>query len=246
MVGIKRDRGKSFFRVGVTLFLFSMVLLIASVQGQTSKVNIPNSSDVYINASTVAVSIVPSKISTPDAWFVAVIILAVFAGLVLLGYLAKERGRLDMGEMRRAIAGTLVVGFTILLIFSLKYGIMQTEIIIAYIELVGIVIGFYFGAKTAAENGAEPATMLTIEHVGFLVQNMKKKIAITIRNGGAAEITVDMIYINEKPLNTNIPIRRSHIELQDYEWECDTKYKIKIGTTAGLTVEKTKKSPKSE
>jgi hypothetical protein len=129
VVGIKQDREKSFFRVGVTLFLFSMVLLIASVQGQTSKVNIPNSSDVYINASTVAVSIIPSKISTPDALGIAVIILAVFVGLVLLGYWAKEHGRLDMGEMRRAIAGTLVVGFTILLIFSLKYGIMQTEII---------------------------------------------------------------------------------------------------------------------
>ena len=35
-------------------------------------------------------------------------VLVAFALLIMLGYFAKERGRLDMGEMRRAIAGTLV------------------------------------------------------------------------------------------------------------------------------------------
>ncbi len=63
-----------------------------------------------------------------------------------------------------------------------------------FINLVGIVVGFYFGAKTAAEKRAEAAAEITIENVRFPFE----KVAITIRNGGDSKITVDRIYRNEK------------------------------------------------
>jgi hypothetical protein len=226
IIGIKRDRKKSFFRAGMTLFLLCMVLSIASAQ------------------LTPAITPTPTPMSDTAAGVAVGVILAAFVLLVILGYLAVERGRLDMGEMRRAIAGTFVVGFTILLILSLRYNIKQTEIIMAYIELVGIVIGFYFGAKTATEKRAEAAAKITIEHIRFPA----KKIAITIRNGGDSESKVDKIYINEDAFDMDVkidPHKSREIE-QAYEWAFKTEYKIKIATTTGLTDEITASSPKEK
>lgn len=91
----------------------------------------------------------PTKTIPEYAAIIAVIvILATFLYLIHLGYKADDK--LDKGEMRRAIAGTFVVGFTVLLILSLTYDCSyRSEIVMMYIELVGIVIGFYFGQRTA-------------------------------------------------------------------------------------------------
>jgi hypothetical protein len=88
---------------------------------------------------------------------------------------------------------------------------------------------------------------VNIEYVGFVENDSEKGIKITIRNIGKAQITVDRIYIAEDtytyPTGINIEPLKSHTEYRKYNWEDDTKYTITIGTTAGLTVEKTKKSP---
>jgi len=63
--------------------------------------------------------------------------------IIVMGFSADKK--LNAGEMRRAIAGTFAVGFTMLMILSLHYGFYQREII----EFVGIVIGFYFGQRAA-------------------------------------------------------------------------------------------------
>lgn len=254
MMGIiKQDKKKSFFRVGTALFLLCLVLSIASAQDQPSNIipevevtptltatPTPTSRPVYINTtSTVNVTTAAPIISTEDAWAAILLLVIVFGALVGVGYCAKERGRLDMGEMRRAIAGTFVVGFTILTILCLKYGINQTAVVLAYIELVGIVIGFYFGTRTVAEERAEAAAKISIEHVKFVddADPKKRKMMLTIRNGGDSEIKVDKIYINEDAFETDIkinPQKSKEIE-QLYEWEYETEYKIKIATTAGLT-----------
>jgi hypothetical protein len=61
----------------------------------------------------------------------------------------RNDGKLDQGEMRRAIAGTFVVGFTILMFILSAYDIRNKDIINAYVQMVGVIVGFYFGAKTA-------------------------------------------------------------------------------------------------
>ena len=82
-----------------------------------------------------------------------VAILAAFVLLICLGYRADKK--LDKGEMRRAIAGTFVVGFSIIAILSFVSGVLREHIVTAYIELVGIVIGFYFGQKAATATKPE-------------------------------------------------------------------------------------------
>ena len=74
-------------------------------------------------------------------------ILAIFVFLVYLGYRADKDFK--TGEFRRAVAGAFVVGFSIIAILSFVFGILRDLIIPAYIELVGIIIGFYFGQRAA-------------------------------------------------------------------------------------------------
>ena len=136
----------------------------------------------------------------------------------------------------------LVVGFTVLAVLSIIYEFELSMIALAYIELTGIVVGFYFGAKTAAEKRAEAAAEITIENVRFPFE----KVAITIRNGGDSKITVDRIYINKKAFDIkNVTIGpEKFVEVpQPYEWDPKTEYKIKVATATGLTAETTLLSP---
>ncbi len=143
------------------------------------------------------------------------------------------------------------MGFTILTILCLKYGINRTAVVLAYIELVGLVIGFYFGTRTAAEKRAEAAVKISIEHVKFVgdADQKNRKMGLTIRNGGDSEIKVDKIYIDDvaferEDIKIN-PQKSKYIE-QDYTWKDDTEYKIKIATAAGLTADITAKTPKPQ
>ncbi len=65
---------------------------------------------------------------------------------------------MDQGQIRSAIAGTLVFGFIMLTLFSLYYGVTKDNMIVTqYGNFVGIVIGFYFGARTASQAASEGA-----------------------------------------------------------------------------------------
>ncbi len=189
---------------------------------------------------TVAVK-TPSR-KTPD-WLIGtaiVMLILIFVLILCLGWLDDHK--LDKGEMRRALAGMLVVGFTVLAVLSIIYEFELSMIALAYIELTGIVVGFYFGAKTAAEKRAEAAAEITIENVRFPFE----KVAITIRNGGDSKITVDRIYINKKAFDIkNVTIGpEKFVEVpQPYEWDPKTEYKIKVATATGLTAETTLLSP---
>ena len=83
-----------------------------------------------------------------SVWAAIIIIMAiVFLLLIYMG--CAVDGSLDQGEMRRAIAGTFVLGFTMLIFFLARYDVKNEDIITAYLQMVGVIIGFYFGAKTA-------------------------------------------------------------------------------------------------
>jgi len=180
---------------------------------------------------------------------VVFIILVVFVGILVSGWYGDHRN-LDKGEMRRAIAGVFVVGFTILVFLSIAYDIKLSEIVLMYIELTGIVIGYYFGARTAKEKKAEAAAKITIEHMKFVYDDdpKKRKIILTIRNGGDTEIKVDKIYANEVAYETSVKIEsQKSKEIEEFhEWKYETEYKIKIATATGFTDEISRLSPKEK
>ncbi|WP_316967341.1 hypothetical protein [Candidatus Methanocrinis natronophilus] len=80
-------------------------------------------------------------------WPAIIILVIVFLLLIYMGF--ADDGALDKGDMRRAIAGTFVLGFTMLIFFLSSYEIKNPEVVTAYLQMVGVIIGFYFGAKTA-------------------------------------------------------------------------------------------------
>ena len=89
------------------------------------------------------------RITFWQAIVIVLIILVPFGLILYLGWYKDHK--LDKGEMRRAIAGTFVIGFTLLMMLSVSSGIYQKEVVLMYIQLAGVVIAFYFGAKIAAE-----------------------------------------------------------------------------------------------
>jgi hypothetical protein len=238
VIDMKQNLGKSFFRVGAVLFLLCMVLSIVYAQpNDTNETVCINTSTATISASTANLSTLTANVSATSVVFAskspisdiglllaAIVILSIFGGMIYLGFIADKK--LDQGEMRRAIAGTFVVGFTVLMILSIKYDISDNDVITMYIQLAGIVIAFYFGTRAVAVKRAEAAATIGIEHVRFLPDH--EKIAIIIRNGGDSEIKVDKIYINEDV---------SKETEQNCKWQSGTEYKIKIATSTGLTAE---------
>ena len=242
VIDMKQNLKKSFFRMGAALLLLCLLLPIVAQANDTNK-------SVYINATTTNVSTSTANVSASSVTVLskssilddvglliaAIVILSVFWWLIHIG--AKADKKLDKGEMRKAIAGTFVVGFSMLMILSIKYDIPDNTITTMYVQLAGIVIAFYFGTRAVAVKRAEAAAMIGIEHVRFLPD--PKKIAITIRNGNDSEINVDKIYINEDVIEESIKIspEKSKETEQDCGWQSGIEYKIKIATTTGLTAE---------
>lgn len=216
------------------LFILVLVLPLLSAHG--------------IDPASVKDTVTTPKISLSLTAIVVFIILVVFVGILGAGWYADRN--LDKGEMRRAIAGVFVVGFTIIVFLSIAYDIELSKIVLMYIELAGIVIGYYFGARTAKEKRAEAAAKITIEHMKFAYDDdpTKRKIILTIRNGGDTEIKVDKIYVNEVAYETSVKVEsQKSKEIEEFhEWKYETEYKIKIATTTGLTDEISRLSPKEK
>ena len=108
-----------------------------------------------------------TAITIVDAWVGIAFVCFVFLFLIFLG--CMKDGTLSKGELRRAVAGSLTLAFTLLALFAMvmdeKEGEIGKEIVIAYIQLVGIAVGFYFGAKTA-EREEEDATKPDLKKPG--------------------------------------------------------------------------------
>ncbi len=80
------------------------------------------------------------------------LVILIFISLILLGY--KSNRSLDKTEMRRAIAGTFVVGIHCLLFLSIVFNIERSIIIGAYLGGVSSIIGFYFGFRTIQQQSS--------------------------------------------------------------------------------------------
>lgn len=242
VIDMKQNLKESFFRVGAVLLLLCLLLPIVAQANNTNESVCINATTANVSApiadvSASSVTVLSKSLILGDTglWIAAIGILLIFWWLIRIG--AKADKKLDKGEMRKAIAGTFVVGFSMLMILSIKYDMPDNNITTMYVQLAGIVVAFYFGARAVAVKPAEAATMIGIEHVRFLPD--PKKIAITIRNGGDSEINVDKIYINEDAIEESIKIspEKSKETTQTCEWQAGTEYVIKIATTTGLTAE---------
>lgn len=124
------------------------------ISGKVSGVNVTSMSvggDLAVTVTS-PTPMIPSAAKVAGAAFGLMFV--TFWGMILLGWWKDHK--LNKGEMRRAIAGTFVVGFMILTVSScIGFDICRNEIIQAYIQLTFIVVGIYFGARTAATSPPE-------------------------------------------------------------------------------------------
>ncbi|HII07586.1 MAG TPA: hypothetical protein HA349_09830 [Methanotrichaceae archaeon] len=152
--------GRGLIIVSIMFAVVVIVLGWITVTGINSKKDLAIAhlnATVDLNQSVNATDILGSKLTIVDAWVAIAFVSFVFLFLIFLGCLADQT--LSKGELRRAVAGVLVLAFTILALFSIVMGKeveIGKEIVIAYIQLVGIATGFYFGAKTAARDEVKP------------------------------------------------------------------------------------------
>ena len=128
-------------------FVFAVTIIIALLFSCFCFMAIASAQDDAQTPTTALTPTPPTTISSGAAIAAAIVVFIAFGLLIGIGFFADHN--LNKGEMRRAIAGTFVVGFTMLMILSLHYGFYRNEIITAYIEFVGIVVGFYFGQRAA-------------------------------------------------------------------------------------------------
>ncbi len=114
-----------------------------------------------LKANITAIS--PSVDDERDPGMLLLIIISflIFASLIFIGGWTPTNDNffkfnLKHGQIRSAIAGTLVFGFVILTFFSLYYPLNEGTIFNQFSQVVGIIIGFYFGSRTAASPGSPP------------------------------------------------------------------------------------------
>ena len=171
---------------------------------------VPVGGEVSVNVKKLPEDAAETRITFWQAIVIVLIILVTFGLILYLGWYKDET--LDKGEMRRAIAGTFVIGFTLLMFLSVSSGIYQKEVVLMYIQLASVVVAFYFGAKVAAEipgvgakiemgkpapagpptvkninptKGKDDKVQVTIEGTGF-----SKGAQVKLRQAGQAEISV--------------------------------------------------------
>ncbi len=90
-----------------------------------------------------------NKIDLWLALFIGIVITGGFFAILILGWLKEKK--IDKGIMRRAMAGTFVIGYTFLVMLTMWTGFFQKEVILMYIQLVSMVVAFYFGSKVGSE-----------------------------------------------------------------------------------------------
>lgn len=116
------------------------------------------------NESALSPSVEEEK--NPGMLLLIVISFLIFASLIFIGGWMPTDGNLFRfnlrhGQIRSAIAGTLVFGFVILTFFSLYYPLNEDGAIFnQFSQVVGIIIGFYFGSRTAASPGNPPGEIV--------------------------------------------------------------------------------------
>ena len=186
--------------------------------------------------------------SQTDFWLAALVLfpaltLAVFLILIYMGYLADRS--LSKGEMRRAIAGTFVVGLQMLLFFSLVFKVYEEKVLTTYLTAMTTILGFYFGSRTAQQTQSEPSR-IAIENVFF----GEKEIVVSVRNLTPQNVSVDVVYVGDYPVKLKEVIRIPPGEVEfvhvPFEWEKGKVYGIRVHSKEGYKAEVRKKATGGE
>ena len=78
--------------------------------------------------------------------------LLIFGAVLLMCFLHKVIKDTEPGAMRKTIAGILVIGLVAVILFALTAGSIENkDIVTQYIQLVGVIIAFYFGSRVAGD-----------------------------------------------------------------------------------------------
>jgi hypothetical protein len=147
--------------LGLILVLFTLILAAILVNGLVLLPSKDANNTIMTNQSISAENMPPES----SVWAAIIILAIVFLLLLYMG--CAVDGSLDQGEMRRAIAGTFVLGFTMLIFFLARFKVENGEIITSYLQMVGVIIGFYFGAKTALAGSSSSEKSLVDEAMDF-------------------------------------------------------------------------------
>jgi hypothetical protein len=132
-----------------------------------------------------------------------VLALLVFGAILLMLYAHFNMRSSEPGEMRKTIAGLLVLGLVAVVFFAINGKILpeNKEIITQYIQLVGIVVAFYFGSKAASDAYKEPEEAgnaqndLDIENVTYNTE--KAEIRIKGSNSKGLSFEVERVVITD-------------------------------------------------
>lgn len=94
-----------------------------------------------------------------------ILALLVFGAVLLMLYAHFNMRANEPGEMRKTIAGLLVLGLVAVVFFALSGRIPtdSKEIITQYIQLVGIIVAFYFGSKAVSDTYKKPEEAVDIQ-----------------------------------------------------------------------------------
>jgi hypothetical protein len=165
------------------------------------------------------------------ACLAGVVVASFFWWLIHIGY--KADNRLNKGEMRRAVAGAFVIGFhAIVLLYIVLSPESSRDFVLAYIEFVGLVVGFYFGSRTAQQQRIE-VEELVIENVVLEDSRLK----ISVRNLTSKAVTVDRVYVNGKPKSIDPkvvnPLSVEDITLEIDRGDVKDQNRIKVTTKSG-------------
>jgi len=199
---------------------------------------------VYSNGSIVGVIPIENILATNWLPVFGLIVLAVsisFVFTLALGYRAS--GRLDTGEMRRAIAGAILIGIHCLLFLSITFNIARDVVVGAYVGGLSSVIGYYFGSRSAQQVEREEG-FLKVENVEFRC-NDKRQIVISLRNGTKRSVVVDAVYVNGKSQKINrVAIEPKSVKdvVLDFDWSENEVYNIKVCTSEGICLKEVSKA----
>ncbi|NOZ58560.1 MAG: hypothetical protein GXO66_03145 [Euryarchaeota archaeon] len=179
------------------------------------------------------------KLSAKGVLYSSAAVLVVFLVFVLLGYHSNRS--LNRGEMRRAIAGTFVFSFAVLMFVLLHLGYTGIgEVVSGFMAMVTTIVGFYFGSRTAQMRETEGA--VGVENVEF----RDGQVVLSFRNGSGSSVTVDAVYVNSRRVVTAetqvAPLSLAEIPVR-MEWEAGKEYAIKVCTSSGRCSEVRVKAP---
>ena len=88
------------------------------------------------------------------------VVLLVFLFLILIGYRSNQR--LNKNEMRRAIAGSMIIAIIAILFFSVQ---LDKELLTFFLGVISTVIGFYFGYRKTEKDFSDVPTKDEVENV---------------------------------------------------------------------------------